>query len=144
MHWVDFRFMHTMQIIIVFNLENFISKFGQASAKLLVCNLYKYDFFAFQFPALCAAYYRVITYIGEIYPEKVCTVSTDLFKSMMASVEIGLSSYGADICKLCLELLCSLATEIHNKNLKNTDAYRVLAMFLKVGNVTLYIVPKAG
>ena len=55
-----------------------------------------------------------------------------MFKAMMTSAEIGLSSYGTDISKLCMEFLCSLATEVANKNLKDTEAYSVLAVFLKV------------
>ena len=74
----------------------------------------------------------MIAYIGEIYPEKVCTIPHDMFKAMMTSLEIGLSSYGTDISKLCLEFLCSLATEVTNKSLHNTEAYTVLAVFLKV------------
>ena len=55
-----------------------------------------------------------------------------MFKAMMTSAEIGLSSYGTEISKLCMEFLCSLATEVANKNLKDTEAYSVLAVFLKV------------
>ena len=34
-----------------------------------------------------------------------------------------------------MEFLCSLATEVANKNLKDTEAYSVLAMFLKVKDI---------
>ena len=62
-----------------------------------------------------------------------------MFKAVMTSAEIGLSSYGTDISKLCMEFLCSLATEVANKNLKDTEAYSVLAVFLKVkDNPNLY------
>ena len=55
-----------------------------------------------------------------------------MFKALMTSVEMGLSSYGTDISKLCLEFLCSLATEVTNQNLRDSQAYSVLALFLKV------------
>ena len=50
-------------------------------------------YFALQFPSLMCQYLKLITYLAEIYPEKVVNLSPDLLKNLMASVQIGLASY---------------------------------------------------
>lgn len=49
--------------------------------------------FAFQFPSLCNQYYKLITFICEIFPEKIPQLPEDLFKSLMFSLELGMTSY---------------------------------------------------
>ena len=46
-----------------------------------------------QFPALCTAYMRLVTYLAEIYPHKVCQLPEDLLKTLSASIELGLVKY---------------------------------------------------
>lgn len=48
---------------------------------------------AFQFPSLCNQYYKLITFICEIFPEKIPQLPEDLFKSLMFSLELGMTSY---------------------------------------------------
>lgn len=47
----------------------------------------------FQFPSLCNQYYKLITFICEIFPEKIPQLPEDLFKSLMFSLELGMTSY---------------------------------------------------
>lgn len=49
--------------------------------------------FLFQFPTLCNQYYKLITFICEIFPEKIPQLPEDLFKSLMYSLELGMTSY---------------------------------------------------
>lgn len=49
--------------------------------------------FAVQFPSLCNQYYKLITFICEIFPEKIPQLPEDLFKSLMFSLELGMTSY---------------------------------------------------
>lgn len=53
----------------------------------------KYLIFLFQFPTLCNQYYKLITFICEIFPEKIPQLPEDLFKSLMYSLELGMTSY---------------------------------------------------
>ncbi|POI33938.1 hypothetical protein CIB84_002310, partial [Bambusicola thoracicus] len=46
-----------------------------------------------KFPSLCNQYYKLITFICEIFPEKIPQLPEDLFKSLMYSLELGMSSY---------------------------------------------------
>lgn len=58
---------------------------------LSVCGLHPGS--AFQFPSLCNQYYKLITFICEIFPEKIPQLPEDLFKSLMFSLELGMTSY---------------------------------------------------
>ena len=70
-------------------------------------------------------YMRMVTYIGEIYPEKVCALPEQLFKNLMASIEFGLASYpffgmyvlGRNLC--CRSLLCSLQCSLAAMHLES-------------------------
>lgn len=46
-----------------------------------------------QFPSLCNQYYKLITFICEIFPEKIPLLPEELFKSLMFSLELGMTSY---------------------------------------------------
>eukprot|EP00069_Balaena_mysticetus_P015410 bmy_09222T0 len=46
-----------------------------------------------KFPTLCNQYYKLITFICEIFPEKIPQLPEDLFKSLMYSLELGMTSY---------------------------------------------------
>lgn len=50
-------------------------------------------FLTFQFPALCNSYMCLLTYMAEIYPEKVCQLPEHLLKTVLASEEMGLAQY---------------------------------------------------
>lgn len=52
----------------------------------------------FQFPSLCNQYYKLITFICEIFPEKIPQLPEELFKSLMFSLELGMTSYPPTTC----------------------------------------------
>lgn len=63
---------------------------------LLCCSLWPHAalvLIVFQFPSLCNQYYKLITFICEIFPEKIPQLPEDLFKSLMFSLELGMTSY---------------------------------------------------
>ena len=47
----------------------------------------------FQFPVLCAEFFKLTTYICEMYPAKMSLLPEALFKNLMASLEVGLTKY---------------------------------------------------
>ena len=57
----------------------------------------------FQFPSLCNQYYKLITFICEIFPEKIPQLPEDLFKSLMFSLELGMTSY-PPTARVCVHL----------------------------------------
>lgn len=62
--------------------------------------------FSSQFPSLCNQYYKLITFICEIFPEKIPQLPEDLFKSLMFSLELGMTSY-PPLTKLINPRICS-------------------------------------
>ena len=47
----------------------------------------------FQFPSLCSQYFKLIEFLTEMHPDKFIALPEELFRGLMASVELGLSSY---------------------------------------------------
>lgn len=46
-----------------------------------------------QYPSLATSYFRLVTYIAESYPEKLCQMSANMLEAVMASIRIALASY---------------------------------------------------
>ncbi|KAK3098488.1 hypothetical protein FSP39_019964 [Pinctada imbricata] len=67
-----------------------------------------------KFPTLCSQYYKLIAFLAEVHPEKFVCLDHELFKSLMASVELGLSLY-----PLCL-VFHMLLLETFNMDLLET------------------------
>lgn len=42
---------------------------------------------------LCTEFFKLTTYVCEMYPEKMSALPDELFKSLMASLEVGLTKY---------------------------------------------------
>jgi len=47
----------------------------------------------FQFPILCSEFFKLTTYVCEVYPAKISLLPEALFKNLMASLEVGLTKY---------------------------------------------------
>ncbi|XP_071955681.1 exportin-4-like [Antedon mediterranea] len=85
-----------------------------------------------KFPDMCSQYYKLITFICEIYPEKVTILSQDLFHNFMASLELGLTNFGADVAKLCFDGIASLCVHCHSLEDRNNPLWSALQGILKV------------
>jgi len=85
------------------------------------------------FPILCSEFFKLTTYVCEVYPAKISLLPEALFKNLMASLEVGLTNYGPDITKMSLEALSSLATHCFLEIQKNVKVptHEVLQHFLK-------------
>ncbi|KAM7380116.1 hypothetical protein PAMP_003431 [Pampus punctatissimus] len=76
-----------------------------------------------KFPSLCNQYYKLITFICEIFPEKIPQLPEELFKSLMMSSEIS---------QLCLEALSPLAEQCAKNQEKDTPLFIATRHFLKL------------
>ncbi|XP_060554653.1 exportin-4-like [Ruditapes philippinarum] len=85
-----------------------------------------------RFPNLCSQYFKLITFLTEIHPDRFTTLPDELFKTLMVSLELGLVSYGPDISKLCLDCIYSLGTHVFQNNLAGTLIHNTLKHFLKI------------
>jgi len=98
-----------------------------------------------KFPSLCLQYFKTITFVCELYPEKICALNPDLQKNLVASLELGLTSLGVDtVYSLCcdfIQVLCSYMLRFH---VKNVPMYEALRPFLKVITVRSTVTPRMG
>ncbi|XP_011307073.1 exportin-4-like [Fopius arisanus] len=68
-----------------------------------------------KFPSLCHQYFKMITFVCEIYPKKVCELPSELLQQLMASVELGLFSFGHQITVLCCDIIQVMAKHIYTE-----------------------------
>ncbi|MBN3291156.1 XPO4 protein, partial [Polypterus senegalus] len=85
-----------------------------------------------KFPSLCNQYYKLITFICEIFPEKIPQLPEDLFKSLMYSLELGMTSMSSDISQLCLEALTPLAEQCAKTQETESPLFIATRHFLKL------------
>uniref|UniRef100_A0A669BPF5 Exportin-4 n=1 Tax=Oreochromis niloticus TaxID=8128 RepID=A0A669BPF5_ORENI len=85
-----------------------------------------------KFPSLCNQYYKLITFICEIFPEKIPQLPEDLFKSLMFSLELGMTSMSSEISQLCLEALSPLAEQCAKNQEKDSPLFIATRHFLKL------------
>lgn len=85
-----------------------------------------------KYPALCIQYYKMITLVNEIYPQKVCQLPEELLRRLLGSVELGLTQFGPEVLMFCLDFIQVLATHIHVSGLQNSSIYRLLMPMLKL------------
>uniref|UniRef100_A0A2K6E1R2 Exportin-4 n=1 Tax=Macaca nemestrina TaxID=9545 RepID=A0A2K6E1R2_MACNE len=95
-----------------------------------------------KFPTLCNQYYKLITFICEIFPEKIPQLPEDLFKSLMYSLELGMTSYplnehhcylmSSEVCQLCLEALTPLAEQCAKAQETDSPLFLATRHFLKL------------
>ncbi|XP_012497121.1 PREDICTED: exportin-4 [Propithecus coquereli] len=84
-----------------------------------------------KFPTLCNQYYKLITFICEIFPEKIPQLPEDLFKSLMYSLELGMTSMSSEVCQLCLEALTPLAEQCAKAQETDSPLFLATRHFLK-------------
>jgi hypothetical protein len=59
-----------------------------------------------KFPSLCLQYFKTVTFVCELYPEKICALNPDLQKNLVASLELGLTTVGVDtVYSLCCDFI---------------------------------------
>ncbi|KAG7176057.1 Exportin-4-like [Homarus americanus] len=83
-------------------------------------------------PTLCSHYFKMVTFIAEIYPSKVCQLPEDLMKNLLASIELGLTSFGADVGTLSFDFLVVLGSYIHKNCGPELPVRQGLRPFLKL------------
>ncbi|XP_059820197.1 exportin-4 [Hypanus sabinus] len=85
-----------------------------------------------KFPSLCNQYYKLITFICEIFPEKIPQLPEELFKSLMYSLELGMTSMTSEVSQLCLEALTPLAEQCAKAQETESPLFTATRHFLKL------------
>ncbi|ESO89303.1 hypothetical protein LOTGIDRAFT_106479, partial [Lottia gigantea] len=85
-----------------------------------------------KFPTLCSQYFKLLTFLSDVHPEKFTTLPENLFKSLVTSIEHGLTAFGSDITKMCLEIITSLASHVFDSNFTGSTLHTAMSHFLKI------------
>ncbi|KAK7107901.1 hypothetical protein V1264_015733 [Littorina saxatilis] len=85
-----------------------------------------------KFPSLCLQYYKLITFLAEIHPDKFSNLQPSLFQNIVASLEHGLLSFGPDITKLCMETLGCIATHAFQEKDTSPQLTQITEHFIGV------------
>lgn len=97
-----------------------------------------------KYPKLSNEYFKLVTFVCEVYPEKLKDLPATLFQNFMATIQMAIAdnSYGADTAKCALDALSSLAKYYFNEcsrdNPANKQLHEALKQFLNI--VFQYIV----
>lgn len=85
-----------------------------------------------KFPSLCIQYFKMIAFVCDICSEKVCGLSIKLLQQLLASVELGLYSFGHDVAVLCCDIIQVLAKHIYMETAKGQPRNDIMAPFLNL------------
>merc|ERR1719204_1820633 len=86
-----------------------------------------------KFPNLCLQYFKTITFVCEIYPEKITSLDPNLQKNLVARLELGFTSIGVDtVYTLCCDFIQVLGCYMVRHKLQDTPIYEPLRPFLKL------------
>ena len=86
-----------------------------------------------KFPSLCLQYFRTVTLVAEIYPEKICTLNPELQGNLVRSLELGLTTVGVDsVYALCCDFIQVLCCYMLRSKKVDIPLYEAFRPFLKV------------
>jgi len=86
-----------------------------------------------KFPNLCLQYFKTITFVCEIYPEKITSLDPGLQKNLVASLELGLAGLGVDaVFTLCCDFIQVLGCHMIRQKAQASPIYEPLRPFLKL------------
>ena len=91
-----------------------------------------------KFPSLSLQYFKTITLVCELYPDKICNLNPELQKNLIASLELGLTGIGVDsVYTLCCDFIQVLCSFMHRTKKTDVPIYEALRPFLKVCEIII-------
>ncbi|XP_053997793.1 exportin-4-like [Hylaeus anthracinus] len=82
-------------------------------------------------PSLCSQYFKMIKSRCKSFPDDVCNLPPELLRSLLASVELGLFSFGSEIFSMCCQIIQNLAQHIYNSSNEH-PRNKLMAPFLNL------------
>ncbi|KAB7501683.1 Exportin-4 [Armadillidium nasatum] len=82
-------------------------------------------------PTLCSQYFKMVTFIAEIYPSKICELNEELLNNLLASIELGLTTFAPDVGILSFDFLVVLGSHVHRHCPPDAPIRAKLKPFLK-------------
>ncbi|RXG62157.1 Exportin-4 [Armadillidium vulgare] len=83
-------------------------------------------------PTLCSQYFKMVTFIAEIYPSKICDLNEELLNNLLASIELGLTTFAPDVGILSFDFLVVLGSHVHRHCPLDAPIREKLKPFLKL------------
>ncbi|XP_011701811.1 PREDICTED: exportin-4-like isoform X1 [Wasmannia auropunctata] len=85
-----------------------------------------------KFPSLCLQYFKMIAFVCDMCPEKICDLSVKLLQQLLASVELGLYSFGSEIAGLCCDTIQVLTKHIQKEIPQGQPRKDIMSPFLNL------------
>ncbi|XP_012525953.1 exportin-4 isoform X2 [Monomorium pharaonis] len=86
-----------------------------------------------KFPSLCLQYFKMVTFVCDLCPEKICGLSVKLLQQLLASVELGLYSFGNEVASLCCDTIQALTKHIWDETAQRRQPRNdIMAPFLNL------------
>ncbi|XP_011873971.1 PREDICTED: exportin-4-like isoform X2 [Vollenhovia emeryi] len=85
-----------------------------------------------KFPSLCLQYFKMIAFVCDLCPEKVCSLSVELLQQLLASVELGLYSFGNEVASLCCDAIQVLTKHIQREVGQGQPRKDIMVPFLNL------------
>ena len=89
-----------------------------------------------KYPKLSNEYFKLVTFLCEVYPEKMKDLPQQLFENFMSSIQMAISNFGTDIAKCSLDALSSLSkyffTECDKTHPSSQQLNQALLQFLNI------------
>ncbi|XP_011647101.1 exportin-4-like isoform X1 [Pogonomyrmex barbatus] len=85
-----------------------------------------------KFPSLCLQYFKMIAFVCDLCPDHICDLSPKLLQQLLASVELGLYSFGNEVAALCCDTIQVLAKHIFNEVIHGHSRKDIMAPFLNL------------
>jgi len=77
-------------------------------------------------------YFKMIAFACDLCPEKICGLSVKLLQQLLASVELGLYSFGNEVASFCCDTIQVLTKHIHKEVTQGHPRKDIMAPFLNV------------
>lgn len=74
----------------------------------------------------------MITFVCEMYPEKICLQSENFLSGILMTVQLGLMTLGPEVTTMCCDFIQSLGSYLHCHGQAGSQVYQALRPFLKV------------
>ncbi|XP_018907814.2 exportin-4 isoform X3 [Bemisia tabaci] len=66
-----------------------------------------------RFPTLCQKYYKLITNIAELHPQKICEQPEHMLKNILASIELGMTMFDQSVVVYCCDFLRVVGSHLY-------------------------------
>ncbi|KOC60217.1 Exportin-4 [Habropoda laboriosa] len=85
-----------------------------------------------KFPTLCSHYFEMIQIFCKEYPQEVFSMSPETLQPLLASVELGLFSFGHDVSTTCCNIIHTLTKRVYQDVQEGTPPNQIMTPFLNL------------